>query len=155
MSSFLDKLKGKIDEEAVEEAEAAGRDEKKEKQPAGFLQLDVDIFQTPSEIIIIGLVPGVDIQNLDITIENENDIITIQGKRNQPELNLSEADLKYLRNELQWGNFYRQIILPQEINIAEIEAKVAKGILILRLPLLRLQTKGKKKIAVKTDLRSS
>jgi HSP20 family molecular chaperone IbpA len=60
---------------------------------------------------------------------------------------------KYLRQECQWGHFYRQIILPQEVNVNEIEAKFRKGVLILHLPLLRLQTKGKKKIAIQSDIK--
>jgi HSP20 family molecular chaperone IbpA len=62
-------------------------------------------------------------------------------------------DDKYLRQECQWGHFYRQIILPQEVNVNEIEAKFRKGVLVLHLPLLRLQTKGKKKIAIQTDFK--
>ncbi|MCK5357729.1 MAG: Hsp20 family protein, partial [Elusimicrobiales bacterium] len=50
-----------------------------------------------------------------------------------------------------WGPFYRQIILPQEVNVTEVEAKFKKGILILRLPLLRLQINGKKKIVVHAE----
>jgi len=150
MSSFLDKLKGKIEDGEVDQEEEVSRASDKEAQPQGFLQLDVDIFQTANEIVILALVPGVEINDLDITIENENDVITIQGKRSEMDIeNIEEDDKKYLRHELQWGAFYRQIILPQEINVSEVDAKVKKGILILKLPLLRLQTSGKKKIVVK------
>jgi HSP20 family molecular chaperone IbpA len=148
--SFLDKLKVK-----VEENQAPQQEEKikKDKKTAGFLQLDVDIFQTSSDIIIIAPIPGVEVKDLDISIENENDVVTIQGRREMPDFELAETkkteeEKKFLRQECQWGQFYRQIILPQEINVADVEAKFKKGILILRLPLLRLQTKGKKKIVV-------
>ncbi|MFC1678443.1 Hsp20/alpha crystallin family protein, partial [Patescibacteria group bacterium] len=125
-------------------------------------QLDVDIFQTPSDIIIVAPIPGVEVKDIDISIENENDVVTLQGKREIPikdiqeldeeggEEQLEEEEIKYLRQELEWGPFYRQIILPQEINVSEVEAKFRKGILILKLPLLRLQTKGRKRIVVKT-----
>ena len=126
--------------------------EKKEKKTSGFLQLDVDILQTSEEIIIIAPIPGVEVKDLDILIENENDVVTIQGKREMPGL-FEEGgdDKKYLRQECQWGPFYRQIILPQEVNVPEVEAKFKKGILILRLPLLRLQADGKKKIVVNVE----
>ena len=54
--SFLDKLKVKIEEsEAPEQADKV----KKDKKTAGFLQLDVDIFETSSDIIIIArAIPG-------------------------------------------------------------------------------------------------
>lgn len=145
--SFLDKLKVK-----VEEGQST-QEEKPTKKVTGFLQLDVDIFQTSSDIVIIAPIPGVEVKDIDISIENENDVITIQGRREMPELEMvetkkTEDEKKFLRQECQWGQFYRQIILPQEVNVAEVEAKFKKGILILRLPLLRLQTKGKKKIMV-------
>lgn len=148
--SFLDKLKVKVEQN--EEPVESGEEAKKSKKNSGFLQLDVDIYQTSADIIIIAPIPGVEVKDLDISIENENDVVTIQGKREMPrpeEETDEENASKYLRQECQWGPFYRQIILPQEINVSEVEARFKKGILILKLPLLRLQTKGKKRIVVK------
>jgi len=151
--SFLDKLKVKVEEgQGVKDSNQI--EEKKAKKSSGFLQLDVDIRQTASEIIIIAPIPGVEVKDLDISIENENDVVTIQGKRELPAIEGDEepeAERNYLRQECQWGPFYRQIILPQEINVSDVSAKFKKGILILKLPLLRLQTDGKKKIVVNTE----
>lgn len=144
--SFLDKLKVK-----VEEANVPKEEPQKKDSNSAFLQLDVDIYQTASDIIIIAPIPGVEVSELDISIENENDVVTIKGRREVPELIAEQSDdpeNKYLRQECQWGQFYRQIILPQEINVSEVEAKFKKGILVLRLPVLRLQNSGKKKIEV-------
>lgn len=151
--SFLDKLKVKVEDQPID-ATAQINDNKNELESAGFLQLDVDIYQTANEIVITAPIPGVDVNELDISIENENDVVTIQGKRELPQLDgdvIAEKDKKYLRQECQWGPFYRQIILPQEVNVSEVKALFRKGILILKLPLLRLQTSGKKKIAVNAD----
>ncbi len=146
--TFLDKLKVKIEEKKDFEEIKDGAIEKS----SGFMQLEVDIYQSSSNIVIIALMPGVDVKDIDISIENENDVITIQGKRERPDLAEYGAevdeDSKFLRQECKWGQFYRQIILPQEINVAEVEAKFKKGILTLKLPMLLLQTKGKKKISV-------
>ncbi|HAM88800.1 MAG: Heat shock protein Hsp20 [Candidatus Falkowbacteria bacterium GW2011_GWC2_38_22] len=146
--SFLDKLKVKVEENKDTSEIKDGKVDKS----AGFMQLEVDIFQTASDIFVIAPMPGVDIKDVDISIENENDVVTIQGKKDRPAVTeLSEEkddDSKFLRQECKWGLFYRQIILPQEINVAEVEAKFKKGILILRLPMLLLQTKGKKKITI-------
>lgn len=147
--SFLDKLKVKIEEGGTPEGTT---EEKKPNQPdesSDFLQLDVDIFQTSKNIVIIAPIPGVQVDDLDINIENENDVVTIQGKRTMPEV-LDETK-HILRQECHWGQFYRQIILPQEVNIEGIDARFKKGILVLTLPLLRLQVKGRKKIEIKND----
>lgn len=149
--SFLDKLKVKVESEQDDISEEI-KDGAIDKN-AGFMQLEVDIFQNADEIVIIAPIPGVDASLIDISIENENDVITIQGARENPAVG-EDDDIEnrhYLRQENQWGRFYRQIILPQEINVAEVEARFKKGILILRLPLLRLQTGGKKKIEVNKE----
>ncbi len=132
--------------------EAQTQEEKKDKKSSGFLQLDVDILQTTEAIIIIAPIPGVEVKGLDISVENENDVVTIQGKRQMPDsVELGGDEKKYLRQECHWGPFYRQIILPQEVNVSEVKAKFKKGILILRLPLLRLQNSGKKIIVINED----
>jgi len=139
---FLDKIKDKIDSE-----EAVKEEPKKENKPQGFMQLDVDIFQTKEEIYVVALVAGINVQTLDISIENENDVLTLKGKRMLPLIDVEEDAKEYLRQECSWGSFYRQIILPQEVDVSKIDAKVKNGILVLKLPFLRLQ-KGKMKIEI-------
>jgi len=141
--SFLDKIR-KTEEAKNKLAEAP----KEVKTPSDFLQLAVDIYETPTDIIIFAPVPGADIQEIDITIENENDVVVIQGKSILPYENKTRES-QLLRSECKWGGFYRQIILPSEVNVNEAEAKLKKGILILRLPLLRVQGNVKKKIEVR------
>ncbi|PLX21213.1 hypothetical protein C0584_03295 [Candidatus Parcubacteria bacterium] len=142
---FLDKIKDKIETEEVKKEEP-----KKDKKPQGFMQLDVDIFQTKEEIFIIALIAGINIETLDISIENENDVLTLKGKRMLPMIEVDEEAKEYLRQECSWGSFYRQIILPQEVDVSRIDAKVKNGILVLKLPFLRLQ-KGKMKIEIEKN----
>ncbi len=153
MSSFLDKIKGKAEESKDDSTQKEGR---REKKPVGFIQLDVDVVQTREDFIIYALVPGVQIEDLDIAIEEDNDIITIQGKRLKPEVNpqdkskKSNEDITSIKQELQWGAFYRQIILPQEVNFNGVEARLNKGVLAIKLPLLKIEGVGKKRINVKS-----
>jgi HSP20 family protein len=152
MSSFLDKLKGTIEND---QAESVKKDPRREKKPVGFIQLDVDVYQTIDEFIICALVPGVKIEDLDIAIEEDNDIVTIQGKRlkpseagGDPKNKKNEDEILPVRQELQWGPFFRQIILPQEVNVNGVEAKLNKGVLVIKMPLLKIEGKGKKKINI-------
>jgi HSP20 family molecular chaperone IbpA len=114
------------------------------------LQLDVDIYQTSTKIVVYAPIAGVKTDKLDIFVESENDVITISGKKEIPKMIRDEDEEKeYLCQENRWGEFYRQIILPEEINVAKIESVIENGVLILKLPLLRIQSKGKKRIEVK------
>lgn len=92
-------------------------------------QLTVDVYQTPSHIIIKTLVAGVKREDLDISISR--DIVTIKGKRHE-EQNIDEAD--YYHKELYWGAFTRTIMLPHEIDIEGAEASENLGMLTIRLP---------------------
>lgn len=92
-------------------------------------QLTVDVYQTPSHIIIKTLVAGVKREDLDIGITR--DMVTIRGKREE-ESNLSEND--YFHKELYWGAFTRTIMLPHEIEIDGAEATENLGLLTIKLP---------------------
>lgn len=153
MVSFLSKIKRRTEvadiseEKAQEEPKAIAEDFEE------HLQLDLDIYQTPTKIVIYAPIAGVKIDELDIFIENENDVITISGKKDIPDTITAdeEENREYLAKENKWGEFYRQVILPQEVNVSKIETKVDNGILVLKLPLLRIQSKGKKRIEVRDN----
>jgi len=147
MSSFLEKLKLLKPKKLEAEKDLAEKTIEKD-----FNQLDVDIYQTEKEVLIYMQFPGADIKDLEISLGNDNDILIIKGKKKIPEEFLPEnkEEGKWLCQETKWGYFFRQIILPQEADFSEIEAKFKKGVLFLRLPFL--ETKNlKKKIEISTE----
>lgn len=94
-------------------------------------QLTVDVYETPSEIVIKTMVAGVKPEDLDVSISR--DAVTIRGRREE-DRTVSEQD--YFHRELYWGSFSRTIVLPTEIDVDEAEAMEKYGMLILRLPKL-------------------
>lgn len=145
--SFFEKLTGAVrleDEEESVELEA-----QPETRPNIFeeaeeeAELTVDVYQTPSEIVIKTMVPGVKPEDLDVSITR--DTVTIRGERSE-DRTVSGDD--YVHRELFWGSFSRTIPLPEEINVDDAEAVEKHGLLILRLPKLdknrqtRLKVKG-------------
>ncbi len=92
-------------------------------------QLTVDVYQTPTEIIVQTMVAGVRPEDLQINITR--DMITIKGKREE---NKMIAPDNYFTKELYWGSFARTILLPQEIEPEEAEAIERHGLLMIRLP---------------------
>ena len=73
--------------------------------------------------------PGVDPEQLDISVEN--DTITISGSRDPQD---TEDKALYLRRELRYGKFSRTFQLPFQVDADAVEAHLENGILTLSLP---------------------
>ena len=92
-------------------------------------ELAVDVYQTPTEIVIKTMISGVKPEDLNIAITRE--MVTIKGKRESArEIN----DENYFQRELYWGAFTRTILLPAEVEVEEAEALEKHGLLVIRLP---------------------
>ncbi len=107
-------------------------------------QLTIDVYQTPTEIVIKSTIAGVSPEDLDITITN--DMVTIKGKREKDEV-ISEGDYYY--QECYWGAFSRSVILPVDVEAEKAEAGMKNGILTLRLP--KVEKVKTRKIRVMTS----
>ena len=104
-------------------------------------ELTIDVYQTPTDIIIQTMVAGVQPDNLSLTITR--DMITIKGKREE---NQSIDKNNYYVQELYWGSFSRTISLPEEVDPEEAEAIEKHGLLIIKLPKLDKNRETKLKI---------
>ena len=149
MSSFLQKLKGKGVGVTEDHTATQANLPVKSDIPSGVTQLAVDVRQNDGEIVIFAQVPGTEIKDLDVSIEGDNDVITIQGSsfrpedlvdgKNPPEPSarvVTDADHnEFTLEECVWGKFFRQIILPQEVDATAAHAKLKDGVLVLHLPL--------------------
>lgn len=89
----------------------------------------VDIKEDKNQFYIVADLPGVDKQ--DVSISMENSILTIKGSR---QINTEEENSNYFRNERVRGSFYRQFTLPDIANDAKIEARMQKGVLEIIIP---------------------
>ena len=104
-------------------------------------QLTVDLYQTPTDIIVQTMVAGVLPDNLSISITR--DMITIRGKREE---NQSINNENYFVQELYWGSFSRTISLPEEVDPEEAEAIEKHGLLIIKLPKINKNKETKLKV---------
>lgn len=145
--SFFEKLTGsvRIEDDDLEPAVPikARNNEGAEwlEEEAEDGQLTVDVYETPSEIIIKTMVAGVKPEDLDISITRE--MVTIRGKREEDRSASSED---YFHRELYWGSFSRTIVLPKEVDIDEAEAVEKYGLLILKLPKLDKNKEARLKV---------
>ncbi len=94
-------------------------------------QLPVDVYQTPSEIVIRTFIAGVRPDEINLSISR--DMVVIEGARAERE---TIADSEYFNRELFWGSFSRTILLPQEVDVENSSASAKDGLLTLILPKL-------------------
>ena len=94
-------------------------------------QLPVDVYQTPSEIVLRTFIAGVRPDDMNVSISR--DMVTIEGSREERAA-VTEND--YFHHELFWGSFTRTILLPQEVDVENSSAGAKDGLLTIILPKL-------------------
>lgn len=137
------KKKAKKKKIEVEEKEPEEKEEKHTdlfEGPEG--ELTVDVFQKDKELIIRSAIAGIDPEDLDIMIED--DLLIIKGER---ESKFAQEKENYFFQECHWGRFKREILLPVEVDSSRINAKLEKGILTIKIPII--ERKSKTKVSVK------
>jgi len=91
----------------------------------------MDIYETPDEIVIRAEIAGVDKENLEVEISSK--ALKICGKRN--ELPCDE-NATYRLAEIQYGGFERILYLPSPIDTDRVSTSYSNGFLEIRLPKL-------------------
>ena len=146
--SFFERLTGaiRVEDEAESDSIQVAADKKNAliEDDSGEGQLTIDVYQTPTDIVIKTMVAGVRPEDLDISITR--DMVTVRGRR-EGERSIDDGD--YFHKELYWGTFSRTILLPQEVEVEEAEAIEKHGLLIIRLP--KLNKDKQTKLKVKTN----
>jgi HSP20 family protein len=88
----------------------------------------MDMYETPDEIIILAEIAGVDKENLELEISSK--AVKIQGKRTE-KFRLENAS--YRLAEIQYGSFERILYLPALIDTEVVSASTNNGFLQIRL----------------------
>ena len=90
----------------------------------------VDIKEEDEHFVISADVPGVDPENIEVTMENG--VLTIQGERKLE--TQEEGEKGYRRVERLHGSFYRRFSLPDTADPEKISAKGKNGVLEVVIP---------------------
>ena len=89
----------------------------------------VDISESEKEFTLLADIPGVNPDDIDISMEKG--VLTIKGERSSENVEESE---NYRRVERQSGQFYRRFTLPDSADADKIEAKSEHGVLRITIP---------------------
>lgn len=98
-------------------------------EDAGDGVLTLDVYRTPTEVVVESAIAGVDPADIDVNVTVDS--ITIKGERRRStEVHEKDYDLQ----ECYWGRFSRSIILPEEVDADNAKAEFENGILTVRMP---------------------
>jgi len=89
----------------------------------------VDIFETDGEIVVKAEVPGM--ERKDITLNLENNVLTLKGERRFAK---ETKDENYHRIERSYGTFSRSFSIPATVDEEKIRADYTEGVLKIVLP---------------------
>ena len=116
------------DKKEIYAGETAERAYKKNDEEG---QLAVDVYETSAAIVVISIIGGVKVEDVNISVAN--DVLTLKGVRER----IDEAqENNYFVSECFWGPFSRSIILPVEVDTDGVKATMKNGILKVVLPKL-------------------
>jgi HSP20 family protein len=102
----------------------------------------LDISERKDAYVVTVEVPGVNAEDLDITLEDG--LLTIQGER---QFTQESTEQQFHRVERRYGSFRRSITLPSQVQADAIEASFENGVLEVVVP--KAEEAKPKKISVK------
>ena len=90
----------------------------------------VDVIDQKDKVIIEAEIPG--LTKEDVSVELEENVLTISGNKKQQEL--ANEDATYIRRELKRSSFKRSFTLGDNLNTSKINADFENGILAISVP---------------------
>jgi HSP20 family protein len=91
--------------------------------------LAVDMYETDDDVVVKASVPGIDPEDLDISITG--DTLTIKGESKAEE---EVEEENYIYRERRYGAFSRSMTIPTSVEADKADAQFEDGVLTLRLP---------------------
>jgi HSP20 family molecular chaperone IbpA len=86
-----------------------------------------DIFENEDELLLIGDLPGVEKDGLDIRFEKNE--LSVYGR-----VTPRHSEVEYLYGEFGIGDFYRAFTIGEAIDAKKISAELKNGVLTIHLP---------------------
>jgi HSP20 family protein len=102
----------------------------------------VDISETEDKLLIKAELPGLEANDVNVSISG--DLLTIKGEKKEEE---EEKDEHHHYKERYAGSFHRSFRLPVNVQADKVEAAFDKGVLNVTLP--KVEEAKKKEIEVK------
>jgi len=89
----------------------------------------VDILETENDLVLKADIPGVDLKDVDIQLENGT--LTLKGER---KFESEEKRKGFHRMERSYGSFVRYFTVPDTVDSEHVQAEYHNGVLTVTLP---------------------
>jgi HSP20 family protein len=103
--------------------------------------IPLDVVQQGDNIIVRASVPGVNPEDIDVSIEN--DVLTIKGQTREER---EHQEGNYLMRERRAGSFYRALRLPDTLDSDQAQCHYEDGVLSITFP--RLESKRARRLQI-------
>jgi HSP20 family protein len=87
----------------------------------------LDMYETEGAYVAEVTVPGLEAEDLDISVSGSK--LTVKGERKAP-----EETPTYLHRERPTGRLSRALRVPEDVDVSQIAAKLATGVLTVTMP---------------------
>lgn len=96
----------------------------------------INVFEDEKSYTVELAAPGMNKNDFNIQINEDNDLIIRMDKKTEEkdEQKDENKNARYLRKEFSYSKFQQALILPEDVDKANIEAKVENGVLTVSLP---------------------
>ncbi|MCB9849007.1 MAG: Hsp20/alpha crystallin family protein [Phycisphaeraceae bacterium] len=95
-----------------------------------FLDIDLDMYEKDGDIVIDALLPGVNRDDLDVTVVD--DILTIRAERKAEKV--KKEGKNFFRKELTYGSLMRTVPMPTPVDEDRVTASFKDGMLTIHAP---------------------
>lgn len=92
----------------------------------------VNVIENEKDYRVELAVPGMTKDDFKVRLDEDNNLVITMEKKNENKE--EKKDGKYLRREFSYTKFQQTMILPENVDQANISAKVDNGVLIIDVP---------------------
>jgi HSP20 family protein len=103
--------------------------------------IPLDVVQEGENIVVKASVPGVNPEEIDVSIEN--DVLTIKGQTNEER---ERQEGNFLMRERHTGCFYRALRLPDSVDFDKAQPHYENGVLSITFP--RMESKKARRLQI-------
>jgi HSP20 family protein len=117
-----------------------------QRPDSNLLSVPLDVIEDEGKVTIKAAVPGINPEDLDVSIENN--VLTIKGEHKSEEV--SET-AKVFRRENSYGSFSRSIRLSPQLNQEAINATFKNGFVTIIIPKVEEEKPKTLRIPISTE----